>query len=87
MYTPNSYNAFIAVTPDDFRSLVTLVHKKAWGVFIGVGGDISLTDSAGTEAIFKNVPSGTVLPIHVTEINNTGTTATNIIALFSIFRT
>lgn len=83
----DSYNSYLAVTPDDFRTLVTTNHKKAWALFIGTGGHVSVKGSDGNSVTFKNVPSGTLLPIHVVEINANGTTAQDIVALFSIPRT
>ena len=51
-------------------------------LYIGVGGDVVVTmaDSA-TDVTFKNVPSGTFLPIAVTHVKDSGTTATDILAI------
>ena len=50
--------------------------------FIGVGGDISLDcATSGGNIVFKNVASGQLLPIRATVVNQTATTATNIVAL------
>jgi len=50
--------------------------------YIGVGGDISLDcATSGSNIVFKNVASGQLLPIRATVVNQTGTTATNIVAL------
>jgi len=50
--------------------------------FIGVGGDISLDcATSGSNIVFKNVASGQLLPIRATVVNQTGTTATDIVAL------
>ena len=50
--------------------------------FIGVGGDISLDCvTSGSNVVFKNVASGQLLPIRATVVNQTATTATNIVAL------
>jgi hypothetical protein len=87
--TPNllyGYNSFLAVTPNNFQSLVQLSHKKAWGLYVGTGGNLSIVDSLGNTVIFSNVPNGTLLPIHVIGINSAGTTASNIIACFSSVR-
>jgi len=49
---------------------------------IGVGGDISLDcATSGSNIVFKNVASGQLLPVRATVVNQTGTTATNIVAL------
>ena len=50
--------------------------------FIGVGGDISLDcATSGNNIVFKNVASGQLLPVRATVVNESGTTATNIVAL------
>ena len=50
--------------------------------FIGVGGDISLDcATSGNNIVFKNVASGQLLPVRATVGNESGTTATNIVAL------
>lgn len=54
------------------------------GLYVGVGGDVAviLTDDGSTAATFKNVPSGTILPIKPYKVMSTNTTATNILALY-----
>ena len=61
------------------------------GLYIGSGGDVSVemagdgTPTGGlTDAtvVFVTVLSGTILPISVTRVNATGTTATSIVALW-----
>lgn len=50
--------------------------------YIGVGGDISLDmATSGANIVFKNVASGQILPLQATVVNQTGTTATDIVAL------
>ena len=65
------------------------------GVYVGGNGNLSVCmvdsevvsgDSAataqGVDVIFYNVPAGTVLPIQVVRVLSTGTTATNLLALY-----
>ena len=50
--------------------------------YIGVGGDVSLDCvTSGANVVFKNVASGQLLPVRATVVNQTGTTATDIVAL------
>ena len=50
--------------------------------YIGVGGDVSLDcATSGSNIVFKNVASGQLLPVRATVVNQTGTTATDIVAL------
>ena len=50
--------------------------------YIGVGGDISLDcTTSGSNIVFKNVASGQILPIQITQVYQSGTTASNMVAL------
>ena len=61
------------------------------GIYVGSGGDISV-EMAGEKnrgdgmsdptVIFKSVLSGTLLPIGVTRVNNTATTASSLVAVW-----
>lgn len=68
----------LAITPTDG---VTLPVTRS--LYIGTGGTL-VVRMAEDEALatFTNVPSGFVLPLQVMEIRSTGTTATNILALW-----
>lgn len=66
----------IAVTPSDSVGLPTICR----GLYIGVTGDVTAVVS-GTAVLFKAVPVG-VLPVCCSRVNSTGTTATNIVALY-----
>lgn len=68
-----------AVTPSNDTDLAT----KPAALFIGVGGDV-VVDMAdtGSTITFKNVPSGTFMPILVNRVRATNTTATNIVAVY-----
>jgi len=50
-------------------------------LYVGVGGDLEVTTAGGDLVTFIGISSGTFLPIHVIKVN-TGTTATDIIALW-----
>jgi hypothetical protein len=50
-------------------------------LYVGVGGDLEVTTAGGDLVTFMGILSGTFLPIHVIKVN-TGTTATDIIALW-----
>jgi hypothetical protein len=73
-----SANNYFAVTKSD----TTLVSCKA--IYIGTGGDIAITPSLGGTAVtFKNMNSGTILPVEIKggNIRSTNTTAADIVAL------
>ena len=50
-------------------------------LYVGVGGDVVVTMVGTGNFTFKNVASGQLLPIRITHVVNTNTTATNMIAL------
>jgi hypothetical protein len=67
-----------AVTPNDAIDLTYLPRA----LYIGHGGDLSLRCAGGQSVVLQNVPGGSVLPLRVTGINATGTSATGIVALW-----
>lgn len=74
-----SSKSFAAVTPHNTNEL-EIVPK---GIFVGGAGDVSVIgfdDSAAV--VFYSVAAGTVLPIRPKIVKSTGTTATNIVALY-----
>lgn len=68
----------VAVTPSDTVDLIDV----ARALYIGVSGNVSVEMAeAGSTIVFVGVPIG-ILPITVSRVNSTSTTATNIVALF-----
>jgi hypothetical protein len=64
-----------AVTPSDSAT------NNARALYIGVSGDVAVvTRGRTTPVTFKAAPVG-ILPVQVTQVLSTGTTATNILAL------
>lgn len=66
-----------AITPDDATELSEITRA----IYIGTAGDITLTLVSNTELLFKNIPSGTILPVRARRIKATGTTATDLLGL------
>jgi hypothetical protein len=54
--------------------------QTAIGLFIGTGGDLAVTTYKGTVLTFKNVTSGSIIPIIVNRVA-AATTAADIIGL------
>lgn len=55
--------------------------NNARALYIGVSGDVAVvTRGRSTSVVFKSVPIG-ILPVQVTKVLATGTTATNILGL------
>ena len=65
-----------AVTASDSTIL------QAGVLFVGTGGDINVRTRQGTDLIFKNVADATFLPVVVTMVYSTSTTASDILLLF-----
>lgn len=52
-------------------------------LYVGVTGDVTVVSKRdGGTHLFKAVPAGALLPIAVVQVKATGTTATNILALY-----
>ena len=51
-------------------------------VYVGTTGDLKVTMSQGGTVVFHGVVAGSMLPIQCNQVHATGTTATNIVALF-----
>ena len=66
-----------AVTPSD--STVLPCTRALW---VGTGGTVNVVTGDGTTVAFTNVASGMILPIQVTQVLATSTTASAILALY-----
>lgn len=67
-----------AVTTSD----VTTYEPYFSALWIGGAGNVAITLLNGVSVTFTAVPVGTLLPICGRQVKATGTTATNIVALF-----
>lgn len=68
-----------AVTPHDSNALADI--PKA--LFVGTGGHLAMRGVNGSaDQLWKNVPSGAVLPYRAQYVRATGTTAADILALY-----
>ncbi len=68
-----------SVTPNNDSDLPNTT-RALW---IGTGGDIVITTKGGTSSVtLESVPDGSMLPIRVSRVHATGTTATGIVALW-----
>ncbi len=76
------YTRFIAVAPDDTADQPKHREYRPIGLYVGVGGDVSVANDENVSVTFSNVPSGTILPILFRRINAVGTSASNLLALF-----
>lgn len=51
-------------------------------VFVGVSGTVQVTTAQGDTVTFSGVQAGGVLPVQVVRVWATGTTATNMVAIY-----
>jgi hypothetical protein len=65
-----------AVTPND----ATVVNARA--LYVGTGGNLKVTMANGSVVTFSTVLSGSWCPIGVRIVWSTGTSASDIVALF-----
>ncbi len=65
------------ITPSDTADLAEIPRY----VYVGSAGDLKVDMMDGGTVTFTAVPAGTLLPIRVTRVYLTGTTATGIVGL------
>lgn len=69
----------VSVTPHDSNALTDI--PKA--LFVGTGGNITMRGVNGSaDQLWKNVPSGSVLPFRAQYVRATGTSAADLLALY-----
>lgn len=74
------FRSAAAVTPHDSNASIT---GNPTGLYVGGAGAITCTMKNGSsDVVFSAVPAGATLNIRVSAIKATGTTATNILALY-----
>ena len=66
-----------AVTPNDATSLA----ETTRALYVGSAGAVAVLMASGASVTFAGVAAGTMLPVRVTKVMTTGTSATDIIGL------
>ena len=66
-----------SVSPSDSA----LLTETTRGIYVGTGGTIVAVMASGATVTFASVVAGSVLPVRLTKVMATGTTASNIVAL------
>jgi len=82
-----TYNTISSSVPADYAQAVTPsdtvdLSNACRGIFVGGGGTLVVHMMDGAQVTFTGLVSGQILPIRCTRILATGTTATNIVALY-----
>jgi hypothetical protein len=67
-----------AVTPSDTVDF----DQRPRALYVGSSGNITVNMADGQAVTFANVPAGMILPVRPKRVLATGTTASNIVALF-----
>jgi hypothetical protein len=73
-------------TSDEYTNVspsnTTNLRFTARAFWVGTGGDMNIARPIdGASFVFRNVPSGFLLPVSSIRVNDAGTTASNIVAL------
>ena len=79
MSSSSTYTArgLVEITPHNTVPLA----DTARALYVGGAGDINIQPLEGPAITLVGVPAGALLPISVTRVNVTGTTATNLVGL------
>lgn len=73
-------SALAGVTPSDTEDLAG---GPCRALYVGGAGDVSIVaEGSGSAVVLSSVPAGTILPIRAKAVRVTGTTATDIVALY-----
>lgn len=69
----------VAIAPHDTNALTDI--PKA--LYVGTGGNITMRGLNGaSDQLWKNVPTGAILPFRAQYVRATGTTAADLLALY-----
>lgn len=61
---------------------VDLPHGMCRAIYVGVTGHIAVVGEDGVSVTFYNAAAGSILALQAKKVKSTGTTATNLIALY-----
>ena len=67
-----------AVTANDSSDLTNV----ARALYVGTGGDLKVTTAGGDTVTFNDVQGGSILPVRIKRVFSTGTTASNMVAIY-----
>lgn len=71
----------LVLTPSDTADL----NDTPKGIYVGTGGDVALVavdaPAGAAGVVFRNLPSGSLLPVRARRVTATGTTAADLLAL------
>jgi len=75
------------VTPSNTADIPSVSTADGTGnngcvLYVGVAGDVKVKTVGGDEVVFTGILAGSFIPVQVLRVFVTGTTATNIVALW-----
>ena len=65
-----------------YTNSISGANQMARALYVGVAGDVTVLAADGSVVLFTAVPIGGIIPILHSRVNDTGTTATNMTALY-----
>ncbi len=71
-----------AITPHNSTEIAFVDNRRMKALYVGGAGNITVIDDDATTVLLTAVPVGKVLNISPNIIKATGTTATNLVALY-----
>lgn len=77
---PSGY--FVAITPHASTNVAEVNSDWPRAIYVGVAGNIAVVRHDDTVVSFVGAAAGSVIPITYKRINATGTTATDLVALY-----
>lgn len=66
------------IVPDDGADLPHVTRA----LYVGGAGDVAARLMGGREAVFRNLPAGSLIPIRINRVLAAGTTATDLVGLW-----
>lgn len=85
----DSFSSFPTTPISPARSASTVITSDSTSLphvsralYIGQGGNLSVVMAGGEQVTFEAVPSGSLLPVRVSRVNATDTTANAIVSLW-----
>lgn len=78
-------NAAIAITPANSTPITDGSGNVLQPLlFVGGAGNVAVTTATGQSVTFTGVTAGTLLPVMVSQVQSTGTTATLLIGIYQM---
>ena len=71
-------NRAVAITASDSDELDNVTRA----IYVGSTGDLKVVTLGGDTIVFKSLPAGALLPVRAKQVLSTGTTASDLVALW-----